>query len=313
VVQLVRARIAGDLHCDRATLSNEAGYALWAERAEIGGTVRLMGSRPTGEVRLIGAKIGGDLFLNFAELVNTRWSDSLALEAKDTVIGGSLFLRRVEVSGGVDLCGARAATLVDDLGSRDSRLGSWDGAQPLILDDFAYTRFGHDATWDLRLRKHWLKATTGFQQAAWQQLIAVYRARSLDDEAARTAIALQDDRLARAGLPWYRRAGRIVLWAVVGHGYRPWLAGAWAVGIIAAFAFVVWNWSAMLVPNQGVAAAPQPVAYAADVFLPIVNLGQADDYTATRWLRWVEWAVILLGWALTTLFVAGFTRVVRNE
>jgi hypothetical protein len=29
-------------------------------------------------------------------------------------------------------------------------------------------------------------------------------------------------------------------------------------------------------------------------------------------VRWVEWAVILLGWALTTIFVAGFTRIVRR-
>ena len=59
-------------------------------------------------------------------------------------------------------------------------------------------------------------------------------------------------------------------------------------------------------------ASPPPVAYAADTFLPIVNLGQADEWQPTGWVRWIAWSVIL-GWALTTLFVAGFTRIVRNE
>jgi len=124
---------------------------------------------------------------------------------------------------------------------------------------------------------------------------------------------MHEDRVARAGLPWYRRWGRRVLWAVVGHGYRPWLAGIWAAAIIAAFALVVWHWSGMFVPEGDVTGSPQPIAYAADTFLPIVNLGQADDWMPTGWIRWVVWSVILLGWSLSTIFVAGFTRIVRSE
>src|SRR6266542_4929389 len=84
------------------------------------------------------------------------------------------------------------------------------------------------------------------------------------------------------GLPWYRRAGRRVLGAVIGHGYRPWLAGIWAVGIVAAFALVVWHWSAMFAPEkQSVTGSPQPIAYSADTLLPIVDLGQADSWMPT--------------------------------
>jgi hypothetical protein len=32
----------------------------------------------------------------------------------------------------------------------------------------------------------------------------------------------------------------------------------------------------------------------------------------TGWVRSVDWSVILLGWALSTIFVAGFTRIVRS-
>jgi len=192
------------------------------------------GFNATGEVRLIGAKIGGDLNCRNAKLVNTSFQidrslakyvnprfGSLALNAREAAIGGSPFFDSVKVSGGLDLYRASSATLVDDLGSDDHQLGSWDGVQPLILDAFAYSRFGEDAQWSSKLRKRWLKATTDFQQAAWQQLIEVYRAQGLDDEAARTAIAMQDDRMARAGLSWHRRAGRFVLWALWGMAIAP--------------------------------------------------------------------------------------------
>src|SRR5207253_10161185 len=99
-----------------------------------------------------------------------------------------------------------------------------------------------------------------------------------DDEATRASIAMHNDRLARAGLPWYRVAGRGVLWAVVGHGYRPWLAGIWAAAIIGVFALVVWHWAGMYIPaRKGVTGHPQPLAYAADTFLPIIELHQTDD------------------------------------
>ena len=153
----------------------------------------------------------------------------------------------------------------------------------------------------------------GFQQGAWQQLIEVYRAQGRDDDATRAAIAMHNDRVKRAGLPWYRGWGRQVLRVVIGHGYRPWLAGVWAAAIITVFALVVWQWSGMFVAEtEDLAGSPQPVAYAADTFLPIVDLGEAKDWKPTGWVRWVEWSVILFGWALTTIFVAGFTRIVRS-
>jgi hypothetical protein len=314
-VRLPGARIGGQVACVGGTLSNEGGNALSADIAEIDGDVFLSdGFEAIGEVRLRGAKIGGQLDCTGANLVNRTGVDPIAFVARDATIGGALIIRDVRVTGGVDLFRASATTLDDDLGRHDDPLGSWRGVQPLILDSFAYARFSHEAEWGSRFRRQWLEQSTGFQQGAWQQLIEVYRAQGRDDEATRVAIAMHNDRVKRAGLPWYRRWGRRVLWAVVGHGYRSWLAGIWATAIIAAFAFVVWHWSGMFVPaKQGATGSPQPVAYAADAFLPIVDLGQTDEWKPTGWVRWVDWSVILLGWSLTTLFVAGFTRIVRNE
>jgi len=309
-VRLVGAKIGSNLDCSGATLTNEGGDALDATTAEINGNVFLReGFSATGALRLAGAKIGGQFICFDATLVN---GVATALDCRHTTVGGSFVFIDVETTGGVNLFRASATTLGDDLGREDDPLGSWRAVSPLILDGFVYARFGQETAWDSGLRKQWLEHTTGFQYGAWRQLVAVYRSVGRDDEATRASIAMQNDRVRRAGLPWYRVAGRRLLGAVVGHGYRPWRAGVWAAAIIALFAFAVWHWPGMFVPDPGVHGSPQPVAYATDTFLPIVDLGQRN-WHPTGWMRWIEWTVILLGWALTTIFVAGFTRIVRSE
>lgn len=310
-VRLLGARIGGQLDCSGGTVTNEGDAALTAEGAVINGNVFLGdGFSATGEVRLPGARIDGQLACWDATLVCSSGS---ALTARDATIGGTLLFRNVRITGGVDLFRASATTLHDDIDRANRPLGSWQGVEPLVLNSFTYAQFGHEAEWDAKLRHRWLEQTDGFQIGAWQQLIDVYRAQGRDEEAIRTAIAMHNDRVRRAGLPWYRRAGRRVLWVVVGHGYRPWLAGIWATAMIVAFALVVWGWAGMLVPvKEGDTGSAQPVAYAADVFLPFIDFDQADRWTPTGWLRWVGWSVILLGWSLSTIFVAGFTRIVRS-
>jgi hypothetical protein len=310
-VQLLGAKIGVQLDCSDATFTNEGRDALVAEGAEIGGSVLLRdGFSANGQVQIPKARIGGQLDCSRGTFTNGAWT---ALTARDATITSALIFRQVHVTGGVDLFRASAAALDDDLGRAHDPLGSWRGVQPLVLDGFAYPRFGPEAKGDSKLRARWLEQTAGFQPGAWQQLIEVYRAQGRDDEATRAAIAMHNDRVKRAGLPSYRRWGRQVLRVTVGHGYRPWLAGVWAAAIIAAFALVVWQWSGMFIPEtEGVTGSPQPVAYAADTFLPIVDLGEAGDWMPTGGIRWVDWSVILLGWALSTIFVAGFTRIVRS-
>ena len=207
----------------------------------------------------------------------------------------------------------RPSASEDDFGAGDDGLGSWSGVDPLVLEGFTYAQFTDRAAQSPLLRRRWLRQTDGFQPSAWQQLASVYRTHGRDTEATLTAIAMHNDRLARGGLGPLRRAGRWVLRFTVGHGYRPWLAGVWALGIVLAFALVVSLNSGRFVPErEGDPDSPQPVAYAADTFLPIVDLGEADRWTPIDWMRWVVWIVILLGWALSTIFVAGFTRVVRR-
>jgi hypothetical protein len=141
----------------------------------------------------------------------------------------------------------------------------------------------------------------------------VYRAHGFDEDALRTAIEMQNDRLRRAKLRRHRKVGRWVLRVTIGHGYRPSRAILWAAGVIGAFAIVVSEAGpGHFTPAKGVTGSPQPVVYAADKFLPIIDFGQASRWTANGWVSWIEWTVILLGWILSTIVVAGFTRIVRT-
>jgi hypothetical protein len=198
-------------------------------------------------------------------------------------VKGTFVLTRTRIAGGVTLFKASAATLGDDLGPRG--LGSWGSAHPLVLEDFSYATFGGVEAWNTDVRFRWLERTFSHDPGSWERLIEVYRTHGRDDEARAAAIAMENDRLRRGGLSPLRSAGRWI-----------WRAPA----------------STFVPTGNGAAGSPQPLAYSLDTFLPIVDLGEADQWTVTGGLRWVAWAVILLGWALTTIFVAGFTRIVRN-
>ncbi|MEM6489341.1 MAG: hypothetical protein AAF677_13920 [Pseudomonadota bacterium] len=63
----------------------------------------------------------------------------------------------------------------------------------------------------------------------------------------------------------------------------------------------------------------EPLSYAADTFLPIVDLHQQEYWTPNRdtWEGWTGrgylWLHILLGWALSLLAVAGFSGIVKSD
>jgi hypothetical protein len=331
LLSLLRAKIGGDLQCSSATLANEGENALLAQGAQVASNVWLdEGFSSAGGVSFSQAKIGGDLRCSSATI-----EGKTALDLEGTEIGQALVLRDTGLSGAVDLSRARASSLDDDLGTRGDllsgtdMLGSWSGASPLRLEGFAYARFSRDASVDTEARFRWLAKTDTFEPGAWQQLAEVYRIHGRENDATRTAIAMHDDRLHRGNLSRPRKLGRWTLRFTVGHGYRPWIAGLWAVAIILLFALAVWSVPHVLLPAQepdavqgqvvaqrpeawSASRLPRSIIYSADTLLPVIDFGEADRWDAVGWLLWMEWLVIFLGWILTTLFVAGFTKIVRT-
>lgn len=107
-----------------------------------------------------------------------------------------------------------------------------------------------------------------------------------------------------------RPAGRVwsrLLDATVGHGYRPWLAGLWLCALTPAGTLV---FAAADGPyRSGGGPRFQPFVYTLDLLIPIGGLGQRDTWHWTGGPAQVlAYALIAMGWVLTTALVAGVTR-----
>jgi hypothetical protein len=53
--------------------------------------------------------------------------------------------------------------------------------------------------------------------------------------------------------------------------------------------------------------------YTLDVLLPIISLGQQDSWQPTGIALSVYWALIILGWLLTSALIAGLTGLVKRD
>ncbi len=344
-VRLTGAKIGGDLICkgaiirgglqrqfDATSLTTPVRHALAAGRAEIGGDVTLNRLQAQGEIRLFRSQIAGDVDLCDVQLTNDYGLSVLAAECSM----GRLVMWNAALGGGINLAGARVNTIDDDIADPHDYLGSWGTAEKIVLSGLAYQGFTHGTqmaddhvrfvklkrflgqeraidTWDPHFRFPWLESSQHFDSADWQQLIDTYRASGLEAFAVRAEIERQNDRLRRAGLGRLRWLGRWTLRISIGHGYRSWLAILWAIPIIALFALLVARVPSAFIPTTSASTpAPPPMLYALDTFLPIIDLGVAGKWVVEGWLQWAQTLVIIGGWTLSTLFVAGFTKVVRS-
>lgn len=145
---------------------------------------------------------------------------------------------------------------------------------------------------------------------------------------------------------------RFLRWSV-GYGYRPGRSVVFAVALIAGFGwFMDRTWEAGdMAPNAGpilvspgwqeaTRAAPDnpaafwaakgaggqdwetfhPVAYAADVVIPLVSFGQEDAWAPSTarsdWGRaawWMRWFAKAIGWVIAALLAAAVTGVIRKD
>jgi uncharacterized protein YjbI with pentapeptide repeats len=110
-VWLSEATVGGRLICTDAFIDGIHDRAIYADRIRIGGAARLLGNFTAfGEVRMMGARIGGALELTGAHIIAQRW---LALDLEGATIEGSLLMARDPsgrlpvIRGRVDLANAR--------------------------------------------------------------------------------------------------------------------------------------------------------------------------------------------------------------
>jgi hypothetical protein len=258
-VLLSGARIGGQLFMSGAVLVNKIGPALQAEGLQVDNNVYLdEGFNATGEsdggaVLLNGARIGGELVMRGAQLVNKTGSALQAegLQVNSNVfldegfsatgdgdggavlltggrIGGELVMRGAQLSNPcgllLDLEAAGLSTLllpstvICPAGATgDSRCKHAD--RRIDLDQLTYASL-IGISW-----KQWLHLirchTAGYGPMPYQRLAAVQKAAGHDGDAREILIAQQRDLRARGDLGgWFAQLIHLLWGALAGYGYR---------------------------------------------------------------------------------------------
>ncbi|MFF7259938.1 hypothetical protein ACFZCL_06545, partial [Streptomyces sp. NPDC008159] len=340
-VLLPGAEVAGQLSLRGARITGAGtnGVALYVDGLKANDLVALdQGFSVVGTVALNGARIDGSLFIG-GEL-----SGRPALLAAGMRVSHDLRWQPEQpVADLVDLERTSAHRLVDDW---SLPMAHWPPEGRLKLEGFTYEGFGNDAsaTWENRLdwvrRSHVIDPSgkpVSFASQPYEQLARVYRRSGQEKEGQAIAIARRNDLRRYGALGRWRRMSNWLLDKTIKHGYQP----LRAVGMLAAVYLLVllaaWgaqHHDAAIVPAKPTTnLSPAPTAqhctnnypcfyaagYAVDVVIPLINVHQAEHWRVNSNAPWGwswtvgTWIATGLGWALSTLAVAGYTGLIRRD
>lgn len=206
--------------------------------------------------------------------------------------------------GRVVLSGARVVKLVDTS-------TSWPGPGRVSMEGFGYENLAPRGHFPPARRLEWVEAATPeYSPEPYERLAAVLRASGEDADAREVLLAKQRRR--RATLPPGLRAwGHLQDWTVA-YGYRPGRAALWMA--------VLWAAGAVLFSLDGEPPSikgnehPEWNAplFALDLLLPVIDLGQQDQWKLTGGWQWGAAALVILGWILATTVAAGASRLLRR-
>ena len=248
-VRLLGAKLGGGLDCTGARFAAETdaegtpGDAFSADRLDAKGGVVLRDVTARGAVRLVGARIGGDLSCDGAtfggaEGAGEPISNERVLSLDSARIDGALILREgSRVAGALDLTAAEIGVLCDDR-------AAWPPAGGLMLDRCRYGAFVGLAPVDAVARLEWLgrmeptRWGVDFWPQPYEQCAKVLREMGHGEDA--RAVLIEKERRQRAArvarAPLQQRAllrlRDRVLWHTVRHGRQPLRAAVWLAAFV---------------------------------------------------------------------------------
>jgi hypothetical protein len=304
-VHLPAARIGGRLYLDNARFVNPGRLALNLNRLTVSQDMFCRGLTVRGLIDLHSAQIGGHLDFSGAAL-NDPNPEQVSLAGQNLRVAALILRWQTRPDGYVDLSHTHVGVLVDPAEVWPQSLG---------LRDFTYDVLDEHPEVKVKARLRWLQCDPrGYAPQPYEQLAAVYRRAGRDEDARRVAIEKQRRRRTTLSAP--AKAWGLVLDGLVGYGYRTWLAALWLLGFLA---LGTWIFAAAhpqaMTPTKPLDELPafQPVVYALDVLLPIVDLRQQDAWLPHGFALWWSWVSILIGWILTTAVVAALTGILKRE
>jgi hypothetical protein len=281
-----------------------------ADRVKVMGGVFLdQDFAATGEVRFLGAEIGGSLACIKGSFDNAN-GDSFSADGMK--VAGYIYLLECTFLGAIRLPSARCGTLFDDD-------GCWSGGRHL-LDGLHYDRIAGPT--DAASRIRWLERQRTDQldeedwsPQPWEQVIKVLREMGHPLEASKVAIAKQE-RMRKAGKVGgpFKQALHRLYGLLAGYGYRPLNTVQWMLAVFlgCAFFFHIGADYGYIGPTTPLLNSPeiaaqvnaecghrfeldkerwikcsamppeyttfQPLVYSLDLILPLVDLQQEADW-----------------------------------
>jgi hypothetical protein len=347
-LRLFGANVASNLRIERCGLFGDDGHgmSLVLDSVRVGGDVSLHSLATSRQLTLRGARIDGALELDFS----SRLGGAVLLG------GASARVIRDHWPDGDPPRGWLARPWVMPGANRPPARLPGPGVD-LVGFDYQVIHAASRQDWGFRLR--WLESRPladaegtvpagRFHAQPHGHLAAMYRRHG--DSASSRAVrisqqqAIDRDIRERAERRWRARyAGRRFLYLTVGYGYRPWRVAWWSVAVVGVLFLLLASAPAgVMIPSErslsaaanAQALAPRSpvrdscpraypclsrVGYAADVFLPIVDLDQENAWRPSGRGTWgwalvtYQWFVIASGWVLTTIVIAAVTGVVRRD
>jgi hypothetical protein len=187
----------------------------------------------------------------------------------------------------------------------------WRTAGLVDLEDFKYETLTAKPEVDVGTRLRWLRSVLRhYDPDPYERLAASYVDAGREERSRRVLLVNQRHRHATMRLP-----GRVWGWVqevTVGYGYRPLLALLWFL--------VLWTagslWFAFFYTPEQIDPDNRPVfnpvLFALDTLLPIVNLGQDEHWRTQGAAQWIAVTLTLVGWVLVTAAAAGAARVLKR-
>jgi hypothetical protein len=309
-VRLLGAHIGGQLGMPGATLNGKGGkgLALNADHLVVGESMFCgEGFSAHGEVRLLGARVGGQLSLKGAALEAVSESDDAL-----SMIGATLdelILGPQRVTGVIDLRQASVRSLLD------AGNGDFIGAQPdrLSLSGFTYRALRKPLTAKKRLERFEPPESDGYYPSVYVELANAYRRLGRGGDARAVAIAGERRAIQRMTKWSPRWLWNKLLWATTGCGYRNWLALLWLIGLVGIGSLLFWQFQSEFIPTLLIPPKFNPVLYTVDVTVPVLDVDQQKAWVATGWLRWVSLFLTIAGYALATAVVAAVAGLLNRD
>jgi hypothetical protein len=351
VVRLLGGHISGQLDFGGARLTSSDGPALHADGIQVDDGMFLsdgfQANGAGGVVRLLGAHIGGQLACVGARLTS---SDAPALHADGIQVDGAVFLSGGFQANGagplgvIRLVGAHiSGPLVcvngrarHDGGGLDLDLHNARVGQVDLDRDFARRVDARDLRYNgipigptITDWLGWLcDPDLGYAAQPYQHLAAAHRAAGHHNQARRILIAQQHDLAHRGGLTGWLTLRHRILWLTLGYGYQSWRAlAALTATITIAVTLAITAGAQGIATHTKDTTTPgahcslvEQIGLGVDLGAPLINTGTktrcaltTDHNTAGSILTATSWLLQLLGFAFATLFIAGFTGIIRKD